>query len=98
MVGEGAMSEKQLQAAIIELATFRGFLYYHPHDSRRSVPGWPDLCLCRGDRLIFAELKSERGKVTPDQRMWLQALERTGAETYLWRPADWPNEIARVLA
>jgi hypothetical protein len=91
------VNEKVLQTAIVDLAEIRGWLVYHTHDSRRSAPGFPDLVLVRGERLIFAELKSETGRVSPDQRLWLQALERTDAEVYLWKPEDWPARVLEVL-
>ena len=58
--------------------------------------GWPDLVLCRGIRLIFAELKIGKNKTTPEQVAWLDSLAMTGAETYIWRPEDWA-EIERVI-
>lgn len=50
--------------------------------------GFPDLVLVRGPRLIFAELKSDSGRVRPDQQEWLERLAGTSAEVYVWRPAD----------
>lgn len=69
--------------------------------------GFPDWTLVHPDgRLIFAELKGERGTLEPHQRSWLNhlanaALPRTHAAEYgfdvcLWRPADKP-EIEDVL-
>ena len=49
-----------------------------------------------GGRVIFAELKSDRGRFEPGQRDWLTALQQAGAEVYVWRPADW-DEIVEVL-
>jgi hypothetical protein len=37
--------------------------------------------------LIFAELKLDSGKASPEQLVWLKALAPY-AEVYLWRPAD----------
>ena len=92
------MTEKQLQAAIVQMARLLGFSCWHQFDSRRSDPGWPDLTCARGRRLIFAELKTERGRVRPDQIACLEALERTGAEVYVWRPADWTSGwVERLL-
>ena len=34
----------------------------------RNDPGWPDLFLLRDERLVVAELKSERGRVTERPR------------------------------
>ena len=92
------ISERRLQSAILQAARCTGWMAYHTFDSRRSQPGYPDLTLVRGHRLIFAELKSKTGRLTPQQRGWLEALKATGAEVHLWRPADWFNgTIDRVL-
>lgn len=64
--------------------------------------GFPDWVLCRGSRLIFAELKVGRNKPSEDQLKWLGALEYIGArrnrspEVYLWSPPK-RDEILRVL-
>ena len=50
-----------------------------------------------GARLIFAELKSDAGRLRPDQADWLADLAPTGAEVYVWRPADF-DRIVEVLS
>ena len=91
------MSEKAFLQIVRDLARYGGWLTYHTHNSTRSDPGFPDLCLVRGDRLLFAELKTATGRVSHTQRAWLEALRATGAEVYLWRPADMPT-IAATLS
>lgn len=91
-----AVSEKDFMANVIGAARLRGWAAYHAFDSRRSDPGWPDLAMARGERLIFAELKTMRGRVTAAQTEWLEALRATGAETYVWRPDQWA-QIDEVL-
>lgn len=91
-----AMSEKTFQQMVVELATTFGWRTYHTFDSRRSASGFPDLVLVR-DRVIWAELKSDTGKVKPDQQAWLNALALAGQETHVWRPADL-QDIAHTLA
>ena len=55
----------------------------------RGKPGFPDYIAVRGDRIVCAELKSDKGRIRPGQKEWLGALEGTGkVEVYLWRPAD----------
>lgn len=89
--------EADFQAAVVELAQLTGWLVYHCNDARRSTPGWPDLALCRPPRLLLVELKTTRGRLRPEQRVWLAALtECTGVEVAVWRPADWPM-IERTL-
>lgn len=105
-------SEAQFTRALMEYAYLQGWLCSHFHDSRRQVTrrgrvafigdaaaaGFPDLNLARAPRVIYAELKSAKGRVSPKQQRWLDELKGCpGVEVYLWRPADW-QEIVRVLA
>lgn len=101
-----AESEDAFQTAFVNLAVFTGWRCYHPPDNRPSrntgrvqavAPGFPDWTLVRAPRLVFAELKAEKGRVRPEQIEWLDELRATGAEAYLWRPSDWKT-IERLLA
>src|SRR5689334_22388822 len=69
-------SEREFQREVIKRAALFGWRYYHTYNSRRSAAGFPDLVLARGDRLIFAELKTEKGNVSEDQQKWLESLGR----------------------
>ncbi len=86
-----AVSEKQWMRVVVDAARLLGWSVYHTHDSRRSDPGFPDLCLVKGDRLIFAELKREQGRVSPVQQLWLDMLAQTRAECYIWKPSMWDS-------
>ncbi len=90
-----AMSEKEFQSQVIQLARLRGWLCYHTRDSRKSAKGFPDLVLVR-DRLLFAELKTDSGKVTAEQQYWLDAINEAGGTACIWRPTDW-KAIEREL-
>jgi hypothetical protein len=70
----GEVSEKQLMEAIRHYAKLRGYLTYHTYDSRRSDPGFPDLICVRGEAAWALELKTEKGRVTEDQKAWIDAL------------------------
>ena len=88
------VSEKALQQRIIDTATALKWKFYHTADSRRSVPGFPDLCLVRPPRLLFVELKSDKGRLTLEQQQWLDLLSKVpGVETCVWRPKDLPDAI-----
>lgn len=93
------MSEKQLGVNFEDACRKLGWRYYHTFRSQHSVAGFPDYVLVKDDRLIFAELKSPKGKVTDVQGEWLTELFQCGdVECYIWRPADWDSgEILRVL-
>jgi len=100
-----AWTEKQFTQAVIDLAEAKGFLVYHTHDSRRSQPGYPDLTMVRDGRVIFAELKTVKGRLSAAQKLWLAALsgsdpgdwrlstmQGTSTRTVAcWTPVDWPN-------
>lgn len=94
------MTEAELQRNVVDLAALKGYLHYHTHDSRRSDPGFPDLVLVKGARLIFVELKSAKGKLTDDQAAWLRALRCVpGVEAHCWFPDQWlDGTIEAVLA
>lgn len=47
----------------------------------------------RPGRLIFAELKAERGRLRAGQKVWLVALAEAGYEVCIWRPSDWSSGI-----
>ena len=51
--------------------------------------GFPDVLLIREGDIIVAELKSEKGKLSPEQEEWLQEFARNPiVRAYVWRPAD----------
>ena len=91
------ISEKEWQATVVEYATLHGWLAYHTYDSRRSVPGFPDLVMVRPGRLVFAELKSEKGKIQESQQEWIDTLALAGQKCHVWRPSDW-STVEKVLA
>lgn len=91
-------TEKQFQRQVIEFARLQGWSVYHTFDSRRCVAGYPDLTLVhpKRKRLLFLELKTDAGKVRPDQREWLDWLNAAGVTAAVVRPRDW-DQIQREL-
>jgi len=90
--------EGVLLARVRTLAKAHAFETFHVFDSRKSDVGFPDLTLVKPGRLIFTELKSQQGKLTPEQTIWLDLLRHSvpGVEVYEWRPRDMPA-IERIL-
>lgn len=89
-----SMSEKDLLDNVRRLAQLTGWWCYHTHDSRRSEAGFPDLVLAKivpagSARLLFVELKSEKGRLTDEQMDWLYILSLTKHPTVVWRPRHW---------
>jgi hypothetical protein len=98
----GDILEKEWDATLFNsqrgLAPMLGWrLCYHTLRSKGSQSGFPDRVLIRRGRVIFAELKREKGKPTDSQIEWLDALANAGQEVYLWRPSDL-EEIGRILS
>ncbi|MFA5317167.1 MAG: VRR-NUC domain-containing protein [Dehalococcoidales bacterium] len=82
------MTEAQFQAQIIQLAKLYGWKIYHTHDSRKSEAGFPDLCLVKDNRLIFWEVKSDKGKLSSEQWDWLTCLKKV-AQAEVVQPHSW---------
>jgi hypothetical protein len=94
-----APSEREWQAAVVDLACLYGWriAHFRPGHTARGwrTPvavdgaGFPDLVLVRDGELVFAEPKGQAGRVTPAQRQWLDALERVPrVRAEVWRPSD----------
>lgn len=93
-----AMSERQLDALIEDARKTLGIrLSYHTHDSRRSPAGFPDRVYCGPGGVLFRELKTDTGQLTPDQWEWLRSLQWAGLDAAVWRPSDWPDRIFAEL-
>ena len=103
------MTPKREEAILLghikETARWYGWLVYHTYDSRHSEAGFPDLVMVNYHLglVIFAEIKANAGRVSPEQQVWVTALEVVSSLAgsrvlvFVWRPSDWPD-IERVLA
>jgi hypothetical protein len=101
-------SEAGFLKAVLDYAALRQWRCYHCRPARTTkgwrtaaqgngAKGFPDCVFVRAGRIVFAELKMPRGKLSADQLLWLDALRQTPFEVYVWNPADsWP-EIEDVL-
>jgi hypothetical protein len=95
--------EDLLQDAVIAAAQRLSYLVAHfrPGQTARGwrTPvsadgaGFPDLVMIRGSRLIVAECKSPRGRLSPEQDRWLAAFRAAGVETWVVREPPRPGEV-----
>lgn len=90
------LTEKELTGQLVQIAHLTNWRRYHTWRSKHSAAGYPDETLVR-ERLIFVELKTEKGKLSDEQRDWLRALLAADVEVYIVRPRHL-QAIAAVLA
>ena len=102
------LAEAQWQRQVTDLAELLGWTWAHFRPARTeqgwrtpvSGPGgagFPDLVLWR-ERVIFVELKSDRGRMSAEQdAVWL-GLTNAGAEAYVWAPRDFDDAVRPTLA
>lgn len=98
------LSEDDFKRRVIDTAKANGWRVHHSRPAR-TAHGWrtpveghsglPDLVLARAGVVLLAELKSDTGRSTPEQRAWLAAAGPAGR---LWRPRDWPTVLAELSA
>mgnify|MGYP001560080108 CR=1 FL=1 len=94
---DAAISEKDFQQTVIDLAEANGWHTWRDSYSRRNDAGFPDLLAVRGAVLLFIEFKTQRGKVRPEQQAFIDRLKQIKyVSADVLRPSDWP-EIVRVL-
>jgi hypothetical protein len=91
------ISEEDFQKAVCGFAVASGYLVHYQRRSgfigkdgtwKGSGPaGFPDVVLAKANRNpIFIELKTERGRMRPDQVAWMETLG--GVYHRFWRPRD----------
>jgi len=99
------MSEKDWQAQVVQLAGTFGWMVQHSRPAQvgdrwmtaiTGNVGFPDLVLAhRTKGVVFAELKTETGRMATAQTEWRDTLAGH-VEWYLWRPSDLPNVVKRL--
>lgn len=90
----GCVTEKAFQDTVVQAAELYGWWHYHTHDSRRSTPGFPDLVLIKPPKVIFLEVKREKGRLTVAQADVLAMLsDCSDVDAAVVRPSDWAQVV-----
>ena len=97
------VTEKQLQDTAIEMARLCGYtLIFHDTDSRKNARGFLDLHMMRlpsdlweADHII-RELKKEKGRVSPEQKLWLAGYVANGIDAAILKPSGLDEFIKRL--
>lgn len=100
------ITESQFLDQVKQLAVINQWLVDHtPTMQQRpgiyktgGLVGKPDLVLIslKGSGIIFAELKTMTGRLSPAQKIVGDALLRNGAEYYVWRPDQLDLIVTRL--
>ena len=103
-----SLSEKAFSKQVVDYANLRGWRCAHfrpalTADGKWVTPvaaqgvGFPDLVCVRGGKVLWVELKAGKGRLRPEQKVWLDSLRAAGQEVYVWHPKDW-EQLAEVLS
>jgi len=95
------ISEADFKDMVISIAKRYGWLVHHDLPAQNTRGRWmtnvqgdagfPDLFMVhpfQGGRPLVIELKAEKGKTTPGQKIWLNACEMAGCHAAVWKPSD----------
>lgn len=94
-------TERDFQTYLERQMRSRGWSVYSIRRSdlaQATLAGYPDITAWRDQRLIFAELKTDKGRLSKAQVEVLESLKMLEmAEIYVWRPAD-IQDIEKIIA
>lgn len=100
-----ALSEASIQRLITEYLTLRGVVFSITDAARiwdrhgrvrrgKVATGWPDLTLCVKGKFVGLEIKSQTGRLRPEQKACHEALRAAGGVVEVVRSLD---EVVTIL-
>jgi len=110
MTGHPGMTWQQWQNTVIALLQTYGWhvAHFRPAMNQRGQwrtavaangKGWPDIVAIHKERgqLLVAELKTGKGRLTPEQKEWLEYFRLVpGCGVFEWKPDDWETILGIV--
>jgi len=100
------MNEKQFQEAVLQTAKVFGWKVAHFRAARTASgwmtpvaadgKGWPDLVLVGHGRVLFRELKTDKGTLTAEQQEWGEWLTANRQDWAVWRPKMWTTVVSQL--
>lgn len=89
------MKEREIQKKIVSWAREQGHLVIKLSAvGPLGQTGWPDLLvIAKGGKVIFLEVKGEKGELTALQKKRMQDLAQRGQATYLVRSVETARRI-----
>lgn len=92
------LTEAAYQRRITDLANLLGLRWHHETDSRRSKAGYPDLTIAGPCGVAWLEVKTDTGRIKPEQQAWLDTLADAGQVALIVRPRHWDDVKALLGA
>ena len=93
------MGENELEEHVRAICKDLGVIRIHVYQSRGTTPGVPDDILIGPGGILWRELKTAKGKLSPAQQAMGEALQAAGQDWDTWRPCDlYSRRIAHELA
>lgn len=94
------MSEDDLLRCVLDLAKLLGLRTAHFRPAKTARGNWvtpvqgdgkgfPDLVIVGPRGVLFRELKSDKGQLTPEQVDWRNDLWLAKADWNIWTPRHW---------
>ena len=103
------LTEAEWLRSVGDALDLTGWAWIHHRPARRaqgkwttatqgnSAKGFPDVVAVRPPRVLWLELKTERGRVSVEQNSWLDLLRASGQEAHVLRmPRDWSSFTALI--
>jgi len=106
-------SEKDFSSFFEDALRLYGWRFFHqrpayergrPRNAQTGDPGFPDYVCAKNGRVLFVELKSDKGRVSPNQRAWLDAIMPVDSpftyvrSAHVFRPKDWDAVVELLSA
>jgi len=103
------VTEAELQQNVIDLCRWLKLRVAHFRPAMTKAGNWitpvaadgagfPDLVIVGRGGVIFAELKSAKGRLSHEQQEWIGDLHMASQRVVVWRPEHWMSgEIEREL-
>jgi hypothetical protein len=94
--GDVTMRERDYQAIIVQAARYAGWRVFWTWNSMHSPKGWVDLFMLKGGKALAYEVKTEKGRIRPEQLECLALLQAAGIPARIVRPADFDEVLAEL--
>jgi penicillin-binding protein-related factor A (putative recombinase) len=80
--------EKHITKSIRDFLKVMGIFHWKEHGGLGSAPGVPDLVGVYEGRLLAIEIKTDKGKLSPQQKYFLEKIAEAGGIAFVARSVE----------